>query len=139
MKTKDAVKYLLSYGIGVNGSNPPAYLIHNLLDDKGYITTFENLYDKTRIGARSLKLSLPFSITQSMMPGKLYAMTSVETDSANGGIENAEEFFNYRIMEYDQEERRWDDYSINKMTINDLLTKGIDVSKEKSIFTMRII
>lgn len=134
MRTVDALYYLFGHGVGENGMNPPAYLIHNLLDDKGYITTLENCFDELAIKEQPKSLAIPFSITQSIIPSRQYTMFDTDTISTNGGINNAQLFFNYRFMEYDQEHRQWEDYSINKLVLNDLLTRGIIDSQEKSIY-----
>lgn len=138
MKTIDAIRYLFSYAVGENGMNPPAYLIHNLLDDKGYITTLENCFSPVSLKDQPKPLTIPFSITEAVVPNRMYTMVEPDTNAANGGITNSQQFFNYRFMEYDQEQRLWEDYSINKMVLNDLITRGIIDSQEKSIYLKQL-
>ena len=133
-KAIDAVKYLLSRGVGDSGLNAPAYLIHRLIDDKGYITTFENLFKPDSMDYSQASNNLPFSITEALVKNKNYLARHPNTDSMNGGVEIPRLLFNYKFMEFDQEERQWDDYNVSKTAINDLLTRGIDPSSETSVF-----
>jgi len=134
MRCIDALKYLFSYAVGENGTNPPAYLIHNLRDNKGYITTLENCFRPSSIRTQPKCTAFPFSITQSLVPNKEFKMDDVNTYSLDSGTENAQQFFNYKFAEYNQEERLWETYDISKLTLNDLLTRGITNSDEASIF-----
>ena len=134
MKCIDALHYLFSIAVGENGMNPPAYLIHNLKDDKGYITTLENCFSPQAIKTQPKPLLIPFSITKSVFPSRQYTMDQISLDAKDGGIENAQQFFNYKFSEYDQEERLWESYDINKIVLNDLLTRGINDSEEVSLY-----
>ena len=134
MRCVDALYYLFSYAVGENGMNPPAYLVHNLLDDKGYITTLENCFKPVAIKDQPKSLTIPFSITRSVVPSRMYTMFETNTNSTDGATENAQQFFNYKFSEYDQEERLWESYDINKLVLNDLLTKGINDAEEISIY-----
>lgn len=134
MRCVDALHYLLSYAVGENGMNPPAYLIHSLVDDKGYITTLEDCFRPAAIRDQPKSLAIPFSITQSVTPSRTYTMFETNTGSTDGGIENAQQFFNYRFSEYSQEERLWESYDIGKPALNGLLTRGMDPAEESSLY-----
>jgi hypothetical protein len=134
MRALDALHYLLSYGVGESGMNPPAYLIHNLIDDKGYLTTLENCYKKLSMNSQPNVTQLPFSLTKPIIPSREFTTRKESMISSNGGLKNAVQFFNYKFSEYDQEERLWESFDINKSVLNDLLTKGQEEASDLSMF-----
>ena len=138
MTAGDALKYLFSYAVGENGLNPPAYLIHNMLDNKGYITTLEKLFSSEMTQNQSSVAKIPFSITESIIANNMYVMSNPDMFASTGGIDSSKLMFNYKFMEYDQEERRWDDYGVNKLVLNDLVTRGINSSSEASLFLKNV-
>lgn len=134
MSVIEAVDYLLSHAVGESGMNPPAYLIHNLLDDKGYITTVEKCLSEAMKRDKRKASRIPHSITESMITLNKTRVVLPNFNSPLGGILGPKLFFNYKFSEYDQEEREWNYYNISKLVLNDLLTKGMNASMERSIF-----
>ena len=139
MTAKKAVEYLLSYAVGENGLKPPAYLVHNLLDNKGSVTTSEMIFRPSSIELQPPPTLQPFSVTSPQIPSRQFMMKNIASISENEdhwfptGIEGAKLMHNYKFYEYDQELRQWENYSISKLVLNDLTTKGIDDSRETSL------
>jgi hypothetical protein len=126
MYTIDAVKYLLSVAVGTLDVMPPAYLIFNMKDNKGFVTTRENLFKESSIKMQPQSISFYYSITDSTI-GRQFQMRDIRTDSAReelGGIESSKMFYNHNFYQYDHKERAWGNDKVNKFSINDLLTKG---------------
>lgn len=134
MRAIDAIKYLISYGIGENGSCSPAYLIHNLYYNKAYLTSIQNIWKQSSQEDQPTSTRTPFTLTKPLIPSRQFVARNLANNIEVGGIENAQLFFNYRFFEYDQEERTWENYHINKMTINDLITKGINHGTQNSLY-----
>lgn len=122
---------------GENGLYPPAYLIHNLMANKAYITTIENCFKATSIAEQPSITKFPFSISEAIIPSRQFVMFKPNLLSLNGGIELAKTFSNYKFSEYNQEKREWSTYNISKNVMNDLLTKGIESSTENSLYLNR--
>lgn len=141
MTCKEALFYLFSYAVGENGLNPPAFLVHNLYDNLGYITSFDDIFKESSIKMQPANSRFPFSMTNAPIPDRHYLMSHVAmvTKTSDGvdfatGIKAAELMNNYKFFEYSQEDREWENYSITKITIDDLVTKGINQASDTSIY-----
>jgi hypothetical protein len=139
MTAKKAIEYLLSYAVGENGLNPPAYLIHNLLDNRCYLTTMEMIYRPSSIAMQPAPTQQPFSVNTPLIPGRQFAMKNVASLNDNEdhwfptGIDSAKLMHNYKFYEYSQEDRQWENFNVSKLVLDDLVTKGIDDSRETSL------
>jgi len=131
--TLDAVKYLLARGAATVNTEPPAYLIYNIRDNKGFITTRELLFRENNIREQPDTTQGIYSITQDFF-GKQQQMTRINIYSSMGGIEFPKTFYNHQFYNYNHQERAWTNDKVNKFNIDDLLTRGIDTATEKSIF-----
>ena len=133
----DAVKFLLSKAVSTLDVSPPAYLIYNIKDNKGFITTRENLFRTSSIEAQPDSTKAYYSITEASL-GKQYQMKDVRTDSIMsdkdaGGIENSKLFYNYGFYKYNHKNRIWENDRVSKISINDNLTKGSSGQTDNSV------
>lgn len=134
----DAVKFLLSKAVSTLDVSPPAYLIYNIKDNKGFITTRENLFKPSSIESQPDSTKADYSISEASL-GKQYQMKDIKSDSVSsendvGGIENSKLFYNYGFYKYDHKNRLWENDKISKVSINDNLTKGLAGSTERSVY-----
>jgi hypothetical protein len=79
-----------------------------------------------------------FGITETIFNDKSLQLRNVSNNNFTGGVEFAQLFFNFKFYEYDHESRTWENYDINKTTLNDTLTKGINHSTDTSLFLKKI-
>lgn len=136
MYTIDAVKYLLSVACGTLQPSQPAYLIYNMKDNKGFITSRENLFKESSIKMQPESINCFYSITNSSL-GRQFQIRDIKADSAKlelGGIENPKLFHNHNFYKYDHKERLWENDRISKYELDDILTKGMTPSKHQSLF-----
>ena len=134
----DAVKILLSKAVSTLDVSSPSYLIYNIKDNKGFITTRENLFKESSIDEQPDSTKVPYSITEVGL-GKTYQMKDIQTDSIRyenevGGIENSKLFYNYGFYKYNHNTRLWENDKVSKIGINDILVKGSNGSSEFSIY-----
>lgn len=131
MTVLDAIKYLFSAGAA--NSSEPAYLVHNLLYDKGFITSRRTLMRKDWLNTQPGVTKIDFNFSSSDI-GETHIMSFLSTKSALGGIEHSKLYNNYEFFSYNHLKREWDSNLISKNNLNDTLTKFIDVQQEKSLF-----
>ena len=131
MTVLDAIKYLFSAGAA--NSSEPAYLVHNLLYDRGFITSRRTLMRKDWLDTQPGVTKIDFNFSSSDI-GETHIMSFLSTKSALGGIEHSKLYNNYEFFSYDHLKREWDSNLISKNNLNDTLTKFIDVQQEKSLF-----
>jgi len=134
----DAVKFLLSKAVSTLDVSPPSYLIYNIKDNKGFITSRENLFKEKSIEAQPDSTKSYYSITESSL-GKQFQMKDVRTDSVTiekdvGGLENSKLLYNYGFYKYNHKERVWENDKISKIGLNDTLTKGIAGATDNSVY-----
>lgn len=77
----DAVKYLLSYGIGETGQASPAYLLHSLASDSGKIASMEQLFRQETIDSQPKTTRMPLSITSPIIQDSSFIMHGVTGDT----------------------------------------------------------
>lgn len=131
MTVLNAIKYLFSAGAA--NSSEPAYLVHNLLYDRGFITSRRTLMRKDWLDTQPGVTKIDFNFSSSDI-GETHIMSFLSTKSALGGIEHSKLYNNYEFFSYNHLKREWDSNLISKNNLNDTLTKFIDVQQEKSLF-----
>ena len=133
-KVIDAAYYLLSYGVGETGTIPPAYLIHNLKDNKAFITSCENMWSADYINKQPQITRMGFGISENVLNDRTLLLRNVSNNNYTGGVDFAKLFFNFKFYEFDQESRTWENYDISKTILDDTLTKGMNHSTESSLY-----
>lgn len=131
MTVLDAIKYLFSAGAA--NSSEPAYLIHNLYYDRGFITSRRTLMRNDWLDTQPGVTKMDFNFSSSDV-GETHIMSYLSTKSALGGIEHSKLYNNYEFFSYNHLKREWDSNLISKNNLNDTLTKFIDPEVEKSLF-----
>lgn len=140
MTCKKALEYLFSYAIGENATSSPVYLVHNLYDNLGYITSFDEIFKKSSIVMQPDVSKIPFSMTEPLVNSQYYNITNVNMildagdDPLPTGINASKLLHNYKFYEYSQENREWENYAISKLAVNDIITKGINHASETSLY-----
>lgn len=133
MKVIDALKYLLSAG-GANLSEP-AYLVHNLFYDRGFITSRKNLMKTDWVKGQPGLTKIDFNFSSSNV-GETHLMKFLSTKTAVGGIEYAKLYNNYEFFAYNHLTRDWDSKLISKYNLDESLTSFINPHLEKSLFNI---
>jgi hypothetical protein len=133
MKVMDAIMYLLS--AGGSGYDEPAYLIHNMFYDKGFITSRKNLMTREWIDTQPPVTRIDFNFSTSDI-GETHLMKFLSTKSSLGGIEAAKLYNNYEFFLYDHTTREWDSELITKKDIEQTLTSFKDPMEDHSIFSV---
>ena len=134
MTVLNAVKYLLSVGCGSYDLYQPAYLIYNIYNNKGFISTKKQLIANKSDQPDQTKLILSVgkgNIVSKQQQVKL-AQSNIIDDA---GINFSKLYFNYDFYNFDQIEKLWYNSIITKLDIDEVLTAGINNAKETSLFS----
>jgi len=78
----DAVKFLLSKAVSTLDLSPPAYLIFNIKDGKGFVTTRSNLFKDSSIEQQPDSTQGYYSMSEAAL-GREYQMKDVRADVVN--------------------------------------------------------
>lgn len=121
-------------GVGSYDLYQPAYLIYNIIDDKGFIATKKQLIENKDQQPNQTKFILSVGIGQAVSK-----QNQVKLSQANilddGGINYSKTFFNYDFYNFDQVKKLWTNDIITKYDIDELLTAGMNNATDKSLFT----
>lgn len=129
MTVKNALKYLLSI-TGINCESP-VYLMHNLTDNKSFLSSRTHLLRDEWIESAPGVTKIQFNFASNMV-GPSHNMKFLKTAGEVGGSETSKLLANYTFTKYDHIKREWDSVTYDRDALDDTLT-GFRNDREKSL------
>lgn len=129
MSVKNALKYLMSI-TGIECENP-LYLIHNITDNKSFLTTRPHLLRNEWVEKAPGVTKINFNFEPNIV-GPTHNMKFLKTDGLVGGAETSKLLANYMFSRYDHIKREWDHITYSRDKLNEKLI-GKSNSNETSL------